>query len=554
MDVYTKGYEALNEFQRGILTECVVKGSGGISVPLGSGKTIISLVLALVQSLPGERVLIVCAKSLIQSWEAEITKFFGDNLKYEVLRNDRLKCSIDVWKPHPDTQVVITNPTVIGKYYTEYEVAQYFTELRQVPNRYSYLPPLSIKYYMRPSEPFLLHTKGGGYLFSVRWGVLIIDEAQCYTKIDTAWCQGIGAICATHRWALSGTLFNEPVVERILGYYVMLDIPSCERSKPDFKKLISSPAYSGLRSTIVHRDSNTAFVPPLVDHRIVHHGLSEEEAKVYTSIREILKRISIRVNELKKQGDKKNVRLFSSYKLAMITYVRQALVSPLLPLASAAVDCADYKKRNGLAHIMSKTFKDLSLDEWLNDEGSAKSSRIREAVDRINQHPNESILIFSCFRVTLQLLTHYLPKDRKVFTIGSTMSTTARGRVIKEFSESGNGILLITYVIGAEGLNLQAASTVLLLDFWWNSSMTRQAIGRVLRHGQKAKRITVYYFTCGTGIEGGILSKHQSKERMIQELMTGAMTTKIPKLTLDQIVNLITTEDTNKLLRTTVAK
>jgi SNF2 family DNA or RNA helicase len=74
-----------------------------------------------------------------------------------------------------------------------------------------------------------------------------------------------------------------------------------------------------------------------------------------------------------------------------------------------------------------------------------------------------------------------------------------------------NGILLLTYQVGANGLNLQCSNTVLLLDFWWNTGKINQAIARVLRYGQEAKKINIYYFTSNTGIEKILFDKQQAK-------------------------------------------
>ena len=58
------------------------------------------------------------------------------------------------------------------------------------------------------------------------------------------------------------------------------------------------------------------------------------------------------------------------------------------------------------------------------------------------------------------------------------MSSKERTKLIKNFENSKNGIFFLTYQLGAEGLNLQFASTVLLVNYWWNSSKTSQANGR----------------------------------------------------------------------------
>jgi len=44
------GKKHLSDFQKEILNECLVKKSGGLSLTMGSGKTIISIVLALEQT------------------------------------------------------------------------------------------------------------------------------------------------------------------------------------------------------------------------------------------------------------------------------------------------------------------------------------------------------------------------------------------------------------------------------------------------------------------------------------------------------------------------
>ncbi|KKL92986.1 hypothetical protein LCGC14_1879230, partial [marine sediment metagenome] len=519
------------------------KGSGGMSCPMGSGKTLIASLLSLQQTK--DLILVVAAKNLIASWEFEIQKFFKNSLKYEVLHTDALKKKLDIWVPKKTTRLVLTTPDVVSKHYKANNVSQSF--VRYVTDPYDHF--VVTKQYNRPTKPFLNHTMGGGYLFSIQWGCLIIDELQSYTNINSYRCQGLAAICAKHRWALSGTLFNEPKVERILGYYLILDIPDMPRNLPDMEHLLYSSSYKGLNQTIVSRKQNLTFTPPQVTETIISHALSAEEAKLYTSMKLTLSSIHARVRELQMVGDIVGARRFSSYKLAMITYIRQSLVCPLIPISSIAIDMADYKNKSELSAVLMERIEELDLEEWLNNVDSVCSTRMSEALRVINKHGNDRIVLFSCFRSSIDVLAMYMPTNRPVLTIKSNMNTQRRGQVIKDFEETTNGILLLTYELGSEGLNLQCSSIVMLLDFWWNSAKTKQAIARVLRYGQKALTVNVYFFTSNTGLEKALFEKQHAKQVVLQELEHGAWKTKIPRLTMNQIMQLIEKEENTALLQ-----
>jgi hypothetical protein len=45
-NLFRQAYLKLNDYQKDIFLDCIDKSSGGLSLPLGSGKTIISLVLS----------------------------------------------------------------------------------------------------------------------------------------------------------------------------------------------------------------------------------------------------------------------------------------------------------------------------------------------------------------------------------------------------------------------------------------------------------------------------------------------------------------------------
>lgn len=538
-----KVLKELNPFQKNIFTECITKGSGGLSLPLGSGKTLLSLLLSLYFNRETMKTtLIVVSKSLIGSWETEIKKFFGDLLKYEVLPTKNL----GKWKIKSDTTVVLTTVDILKKCYTDHDVSTHFITQKYDPVIAGY-----ISYYNVPKKPFLKHVLGGGYLYSVEWGCFIVDEVQKYTNIETAWCQALGAISAKHRWLLSGTIFDEPQVKRILGYHVILNAPGKPRNIPETQILVSGDKFKGLNETLIHRSENKAFTPPKVNDVIIKHKLSPEEEKIYATMKRILTEVRRKAEMAKIYDDEDELKKFNSYKLVLITYLRQILVCPIIPIASIALNASSMSKKSELSTIIMEEINRLGLGKWLDKEESIKSSRLDATLKCIKKH-SEKVIVFSCFKSFLDIAEHLIKaemKDRPLFRMSSVMTSTQRTALIKSFEESNNGILLLTYQLGAEGLNLQFASTVLLVDFWWNAAKEQQAIGRIFRFGQVSDTINVYFFTANTGIEKILFKKQKAKLEMLEELKTGKMTTAVPLMKLDDIIKLIELSDNEELLK-----
>ena len=64
----------LNNEQKGILSECKSLQNGGMSIPMGGGKTLLALVLGIEysQGSTGNPFLVIVSKTLITSWKIEI--------------------------------------------------------------------------------------------------------------------------------------------------------------------------------------------------------------------------------------------------------------------------------------------------------------------------------------------------------------------------------------------------------------------------------------------------------------------------------------------------
>ena len=517
--------------------------SCGLSLPLGFGKTRTSICLALQYNCGP--ILVVASKTLGVTWLNEISKAFGDDFPFEYLHSDHIK-NIGMWEPKPETRLVLTTPEILASAYKEYNLELLFL---------NYLVPEdfgpTILEYNAPKSPMLLEPHSGpGYIYTIKWGCLIIDEIQNCNNILREKCRAIACVSSEYRWGLSGTMFDEPKPERFLGYFTMLHIDG-PRTLPQVKELVVSSSFGGFKQYIIHRAENTEFVNrPKYTERIISHKLSDIELRLFEASKVILKDLNREVNRLKKLGNTDGVRLFSAYLLAMITYVRQFLIAPIIPITSIYCDIADFSQRSELSTRIIEKFRELDLADWLESEEALMSSRFSSIIDNVNKHPDERIIIFSCFRTTLTLLKNNIDAlgERMTFTIDGSMSIPKRETVVKTFEEHPNGILFLPYAIGAEGLNLQKASVVMLMDLWWNSSKTQQAIGRVFRPGQKALEIFVYIFVSNTGMETEIIRKTIIKQAILKDLHNGSTDKIVPKLKVEQIIKIINTEYNRDML------
>jgi len=548
-----KGTGHLNDFQKEVLKECVTKGSGGLSLPMGSGKTLISLVLALTQSkgsVQKQPILVVASKSLIVSWEFEIKKFFGDTLKYQVFHKNPNKFVLK-----KDTMVVLTTVDMLSKCYKHNSLSTKFVEKHdyEVAAFNYYHRTVSTDSYAKPSKPFIeVQGPGLSFIYSTRFSCFIVDEVQKFTNISTTRCQALGAICAKKRWVLSGTMFDEPKLERILGYYVILDHPTFPRNLQDASTKIRNVRFGGLKETLVKRTQNAVFVKPELNNVVISHSLSNEEGLLYLAMKKTLETLKKKVREYRMNKDTDNVKRFSSYLMAMVTYLRQGIVCPLIPVANIALDMSDYSQKSDLSKILHAEFDKIGIKDWLDDVESVKSTRIKEVLKVIDNHKDEKLVLFTCFRTSVNMINYYIKaqRDRKVLMLTSSMSITKRGEVIKEFNnpENKDTILFLTYELGAEGLNLQCAHTVLIIDFWWNSGKTCQAIARVNRYGQKSNVVNIYFFTANTGIEKALFVKQKEKLIVLDELENGPIKSEVKIMKIDDILKLINVNENTSLL------
>lgn len=542
------GYEQLNDFQKDVVDECLDKQSFVLALRLGQGKTVCSLTLALklvaLHTLDTP-ILVVMSKSLLGTWVDEIKKFFGHLLKYKIIHQEHM--DVSQWKIKKKYHIYLTTSDTVAKAYKENHIDKEFIEQKFVAH--SRALGHYVNYYKVSDMPYIKHSKGNGLFFSVKWSCLIVDEAQLYTNINTIKCQGISSVVTHHRWLLSGTMFDEPKVERILGYHMLLHAPNKPRSIPDTQELLKSSTFKGLNEYLVQRETNPTMKTIKINDQIISNKLSQEEEKIYCLMRQILIKIRDKARQAKLLGNQEEQRLFNSYKLVMVMYLRQAVICPLLPITSVIIDSANADKKSELSTIIINELKQLKLDTYLNNIDSVTSTRFKAVLDTFTVY-KEKTIAFSCFASCLDILQYLLQStNRPVFRMEARMTIDQRNNLIKEFSQTKDGILLLTYEMGGQGLNLQFSATVFLIDYWWNASKTKQAIGRVFRHGQMAEQINIIFYSSNCAVEKLIFDKQKAKLAILNELQTGKPTTTIPGIRMDEIIKVIEMEHNTTALK-----
>ena len=506
---------SLHPFQSGIVEECMKKGSGGLALPMGSGKTLVSLCVALRQCSADEKILIVASKSLIQSWKHELEKFFSDVPIAIALLTETLCVK--------DAKVVLTTPSTLVKFYKSQEL---FDSVVQRPAEFG-----GANTYIRVKAPL-----GTGIFFGCRWGVLIVDEVHKYTNFTTITCRSILALCVRNRWLLSGTIMPEATPSRIFGFHLLLNEKSMPRNYPQAKRYISK-RYTGLVHLLVIRYSNDMFVNrPKITTRVVKHALTENERAIYTIFQELSVDLTASLNDAVENGNRNDAALIRIEMSLIICHLRIFIVAPMVALSRIFLAVSDgTHSQDSSVHKIYNMLKGIGMASFMDDVKSLKTSRISSILDTVNTTSNRTV-VFSAFRLNLKYLEMFL-EHRQVIVIYSSDSSDERGAKVKLFNESEKAILLLTYAIGSDGLNLQGGETVLLLDVWWNKSTSEQAVARVYRFGQSSD-VTVYTFFSNTGIERGMLHKHADKSFVSEEILTGPPKSSVRTMKVEDVIKL----------------
>lgn len=151
---------------------------------------------------------------------------------------------------------------------------------------------------------------------------------------------------------------------------------------------------------------------------------------------------------------------------------------------------------------------------------SAKVSKCMELLDQF-QAADQKTIVFSQFVSLLDLLQ--VPISEKGWECeryDGSMSADARNDAINRFTDRSNTkIMLISLKAGNAGLNLVAASRVIILDPFWNPFIEMQAVDRAYRIGQQ-RPVEVHRILIQKTVEDRIIELQERKKRLVDEALS----------------------------------
>ena len=191
------------------------------------------------------------------------------------------------------------------------------------------------------------------------------------------------------------------------------------------------------------------------------------------------------------------------------------------------------RESHSSAKARRRYLKRLARD-W---ESSAKIEKTMEILRNVRNTPDpetkqpEKVIIFSQFTSLLDLLE--VPIDReswKYQRYDGSMSSAARNQAVESFTDKPDvTIMLISLKAGNSGLNLTAASQVVIFDPFWNPYIEEQAIDRAHRIGQQ-KPVHVHRVLVENTVEDRILALQEKKRTMIEAALDEGESRRIGRL------------------------
>ena len=322
---------------------------------------------------------------------------------------------------------------------------------------------------------------------------IILDESQRIKNNNSQIFKTISALKAEHKISLSGTPIENSLSDlwaqmqfinpNILGTYSQFN----KYFRTEIEKKhnpIALEELKGIISPFLLRRTKQQVLKDLpdIEEQIAYCPMSEAQEKWYEQEKSKVR------NQLLHIDTETDPAAFKLNAINMLTKLRQISNHPKL----------------------------------IDPQSEIPSGKYEEVISHLEQlwRAGQKTLIFSSFTSHLALYEDWCKKEKiKHVSLTGATPLEARKIAVERFQNDKEvSFFFISLKAGEVGLNLTAASYVLLLDPWWNPFTERQAIGRAHRLGQENK-VNVIRFVSRNTLEEKIIRLQQSKKELSEHLI-----------------------------------
>lgn len=172
--------------------------------------------------------------------------------------------------------------------------------------------------------------------------------------------------------------------------------------------------------------------------------------------------------------------------------------------------------------VAKRRYQRFLEGKWISSSKIEKALEIVRGIQARGERSGEreKVIIFSQFTAMLDLVEVPLARNGWGYRrFDGAMKPADRHTATVEFATDPNClVLLVSLKAGNSGLNLTAASQVIILDPFWNPYVEEQAVGRVHRIGQR-KPVHVHRILVPDTVEDRILDLQDKKRQLIERVL-----------------------------------
>ncbi len=450
------------------------------------------------------RALVICPKSVVVNWQLETARF-APAIATTVF-----------------TSALVSQPAAPSG--SSARVQSEGVTLEPLAGRDASRPHILIANYTQ----LRLHAAA---LASEKWDAVVLDEGQNIKNPVSATAQAARALPTSHRLVLTGT----PVENRLLDLWSLFSFaqPGLLGGQTSFKRLYNDKADpTGARTRLAQRVKHFLLrrtksqvardLPPRIEEELVVE-LEGEQRRLYDAE---LKHTRALLLGVKSNRDFDNQRFNI---LQSLLRLRQICCDPrLLQQTPKDVQVAGTSSKSARVSARARSSpKSTVIDSGGSESALANAeaesaaspqslpipgAKLEALLDTLEPLISEGhkVLVFSQFVKMLDLIRIELTA-RGIRHLLLTGQTENRQNLVDQFQADPEiPVFLLSLKAAGSGLNLTAASYVVLFDPWWNPAVEAQAIDRTHRIGQR-NQVIAYRLIARNTIEEKIRALQREK-------------------------------------------